>query len=211
MSSEHSFLYSSLAADSAKVSLKRTRELFDRSATFVTDHHSNLTTDAQLYQASLTRRLKTQYSHPVEGNSKKKAPSSSIKSSSDALVVVSTVRDNNGDADAEEQEEAATGIGTTGGVLTKTQSGSEKIPPKPKQSGGILVVRFVSRLHFCRIDCVCWMYLFHSLSLSLCILFLVEIFLVVVVNRNSHSNVARSMATFHGPLFSLGLGSQHCL
>jgi hypothetical protein len=112
MSSE----YSSLAADSAKLSLKRTRELFDRSAT----NAFLPSTDAQLYQASLTRRLKTQYS--VEGN--KKAPTKS----SDALVL-STVRD-----DDEQQEETATG----GGVLVTR---SEE-PPTPKQSAdGILVVR----------------------------------------------------------------------
>jgi hypothetical protein len=110
--------YSSLAADSAKLSLKRTRELFDRSAT----NAFLPSTDARLYQTSLTRRLKTQYS--LEGN--KKAP---IKSS-DALVV-SNARDND-----EQQEES-----TTAGVLATR---SEE-PPKPNQSAGgrgILVVSF---------------------------------------------------------------------
>lgn len=109
MSSE----YSSLAAESAKLSLKRTRELFDRSAASAFLPSS----DAHIHQASLTRRLKTQYS--VE--EKKQASQSS------QALVVSTVRDD------EEEEETI-----SGGVLAKRNEENTK----PKQStGGILVVR----------------------------------------------------------------------
>jgi len=110
--------YSSLAADSARNSLKRTRELFDRSAAAAFLPSSQ---DARLYEASQTRRLHTHYSY------KKFEENHANKKTLDALVV-STVRE-----DDEREEETAT---STGGALVR----KDDKPKKQQSTGGILVV-----------------------------------------------------------------------
>jgi hypothetical protein len=112
--------YSDLAADSAKHSLKRTRQLFDRSASAA---FLPATIDADLLEASRARRIKTLYTQQHE--------SQPIKSKSSNALVVSTVRD-------EETGGASTAAGR---ALVRT----EETETKKSQSsgGGILVVRHV--------------------------------------------------------------------
>lgn len=122
MPSTSSSDYSSLAADSAKHSLKRTRELFDRSATaaFVPSTGG----DARLYEAAQARRIHSNYSYKQFQESKQEK-----NKTSDALVV-STVRE-----DEKEEEETT----TVGGALVRADE--EKPKPKKQNTGGILVVR----------------------------------------------------------------------
>ena len=110
--------YASLAAGSARNSLKRTRELFDRSAAAA--FLPSTSADVRLYEASQARRLKTQYSY-------KQHEEKNVTKSSDALVV-STVRD-----------EEKTGFTTTSAGALVRRPADE---PKQEQNttGGILVV-----------------------------------------------------------------------
>jgi hypothetical protein len=114
--------YSDLAADSAKHSLKRTRQLFDRSASAA---FLPATIDADLLEASRARRIKTLYTQQHE--------SQPIKSKSSNALVVSTVRD--------EEKGGASTVADAGRALVR----KEETETKKSQSsgGGILVVRHV--------------------------------------------------------------------
>lgn len=105
---------SSLAADSARTSLKRARELFDRSSysAFIPKE------DDRLREMSLARRLRTQYNQNVFVED--------VAASSTAIVAVK-----------EDSDSANKVASSTLGVLTKFQEKQEAEKNKPQ---GILVV-----------------------------------------------------------------------
>jgi pleiotropic regulator 1 len=111
--------YSDLAADSAKHSLKRTRQLFDRSASAA---FLPATIDADLLEASRARRIKTLYTQQHE--------SQPIKSKSSSALVVSTVRD--------EETGGASTAADAGSALVRTEETETK---KSQSSGGGILVK----------------------------------------------------------------------
>lgn len=107
-------LQSSLAPESARLSLKRARDLFDRSAAaaFVPS------VDPTLHEVAIARRLRTQYNQKVSVVDKS-------GKEENALVVVN-----------DDQKPAATTAQSTSGVLARLQEQKEAEANKPQ---GILV------------------------------------------------------------------------
>lgn len=169
--------YSALAAESAKHSLKRTRELFDRSATAA--FLPTAAGDVRLYEASQARRLVTQYQQQSLSQKKNKT--------SDALVV-STVRE-------EEEEEQEIG----GGALV--QKDETKPNKQTQKTSGILVVRtLLGTPHVCsqRLYMFVHIVFIHSIHTEIkhgqkC--------------RDSDTDMACSVETFDSAVESSWLGS----
>lgn len=115
---------SSLAPDSARLSLKRARDLFDRSAqaAFLPSVDNNV------HEMAIARRLRTQY------NQQNVVAEYQMKNKNSGAMVVSTV----GDGDDEEQvkKSSSNTQSSTAGVLARLQEQQEAELNKPK---GILV------------------------------------------------------------------------
>lgn len=193
-----------LAADSARTSLKRARNLFDNTsyASYIPKE------DDRLHEISLARRLRTQYNQHVEAE-----PTAKDGNSNNAgAIVVSTVQDNDGTGGSKSGGTSGAAVNSTAGVLARFQQQEET---KNQPSTGILVVSLVLIvLWFPYCCCCCYCSYSHSvcrfpsISTSMMLSLLLSSTEVEFVQERTHPNsdLACPVASIDRLVVTFGLG-----
>lgn len=191
-----------LASDAARTSLKRTRELFDRTA-----HAAYVPSvvDASLHDMAVARRLRTQYNQRTD----KDNDHNKKKNEGAMVVAVSTVHENDDETNANNNNNNQSTTSTLSSkasssvsdVLARWQEQHEQEEEKRKSSTGILVVSTLPMDTFC------------FFLPSVCLVSHPSSFCVCIEEKgrghvDTHTAMARSLEIVNGLVVSFGLGAE---